>query len=49
MKFTELIDHYRPGNAVRIKSDDWIFVSVPPEERIKSLEDREQAKKLRLP
>jgi len=49
MKFTELIDHYRPGNAVRIKSDDWLFVSVPPEERIKSFEDREQSGKLRLP
>jgi len=49
MKFPELIDHYRPGNSVRVKPDDWIFVSVPPEERIKSLEDREASKKMRLP
>ena len=49
MTFTELIDHYRPGNSVRIKSDDWLFVSVPPEERIKSFEDREQSRTFRLP
>ena len=49
MSFPELIDHYRPGNAVRIKSDDWIFVSVPPEERIKDLEDREASKQFKLP
>ncbi len=49
MKFAELIDHYRPGNSVRIKSDDWVFVSVPPEERIKDFEDREAAKTFRLP
>ena len=49
MKFTELIDHYRPGNSVRIKSDDWLFVSVPPEERIKSFEDRDDSRRLVLP
>ena len=49
MKFPELIDHYRPGKEVRVKSDDWIFVSVPPEERIKSFEDRERSRQLQLP
>jgi hypothetical protein len=49
MKFPELIDHYRPGNNVRIKSDDWLFVSVPPEERIKSIEEREEVQEFRLP
>jgi hypothetical protein len=49
MRFTELIDHYRPGNCVRVKSDDWLFVSVPPEERIRDFPDREAAKKFRLP
>ena len=49
MKFPELIHHYRPGNNVRIKSDDWLFVSVPPEERIKSIEEREKVQQFRLP
>lgn len=49
MKFPELIHHYRVGNAVRIKSDDWLFVSVPPEERIKSFEDQVESQKFRLP
>jgi len=49
MKFPELIHHYRPGNNVRIKSDDWLFVSVPPEERIKSVEEREKVQQFRLP
>ena len=40
MKFTELLDGYRPGRFVRVKSDAWIFVTVPPEERIKSMEER---------
>lgn len=40
MKFTELLDGYRPGRIVRVKSDSWIFVTMPPEERMKSLEDR---------
>lgn len=49
MHFPELIHHYRPGNNVRIKSDDWLFVSVPPEERIKSIEEKESAQAFRLP
>ncbi|MEM7014911.1 MAG: hypothetical protein AAF585_25915, partial [Verrucomicrobiota bacterium] len=49
MKFPELIDHYRPGNSVRVKSELWLFVSVPPEERIKDFDDREDAKTFRLP
>ena len=40
MKFTELLDGYRPGRIVRVKSDRWIFVTIPPEERMKSLDDR---------
>lgn len=49
MKFAELIDHFRPGNAVRVKAEDWIWISNTPEERIKSFEDREQSRTLRLP
>jgi hypothetical protein len=41
LKFQELLDGYRPGRIVRVKSIDWIFVTIPTEERMKSLEDRE--------
>ena len=40
MKFAELLDGYRPGRIVRVKCHDWIFVTMPPEERVKSLDDR---------
>jgi ribosome modulation factor len=40
MKFTELLDGYRPGRIVRVKSELWKFVTIPTEERVKSLEDR---------
>ncbi len=40
MKFTELLDGYRPGRIVRVKAFDWIFVTIPAEERMRSLEDR---------
>ena len=40
LKFTELLDGYRPGHIVRVKCHDWIFVTMPPEERMKSLDDR---------
>jgi hypothetical protein len=40
MKFTELLDGYRPGRIVRVKCHDWIFVTIPTEERMKSLDER---------
>ncbi len=40
MKFTELLDGYRPGLIIRVKSDLWKFVTIPTEERVRSLEDR---------
>lgn len=40
MKFTELLDGYRPGRIVRVKCHNWIFVTMPPEERMKSLQER---------
>ncbi len=39
MKFAELLDGYRPGRIVRVKCDTWKFVTMPPEERMKSLDD----------
>ncbi len=40
LKFTELLDGYRPGHLVRVKCHDWIFVTMPAEERMHALEDR---------
>ena len=40
MKFAELLEGYRPGRIVRVKCDSWLFVTMPPEERMKSLDER---------
>jgi hypothetical protein len=40
LKFTELLDGYRPGRIVRVKSDSWTFITIPFEERMKSLDER---------
>ena len=40
MKFSELLDGYRPGRIVRVKCHNWIFVTIPTEERMKSLDER---------
>lgn len=49
LKFTELLEGYRPGNCVRVKCHDWIFVTMPPEERIKSTLDQQRSAKFHLP
>jgi hypothetical protein len=49
LKFNELLEHFRPGNAVRVKAESWLFITNTPEERIKSLEDRQESRILRLP
>lgn len=49
VKFAEILDHFRPGNAVRIKPESWLYISNTPEERVKSFEDRERSRTLRLP
>ncbi|MDB5337582.1 MAG: hypothetical protein JWN70_3201 [Planctomycetaceae bacterium] len=49
LKFTELLEGYRPGRVVRVKCHDWIFVSMPPEERLKSLEEQKRSATLLLP
>lgn len=49
MKFAEILDHFRPGNSVRVKAENWLWISNTPEERIKSLEERERSRTLRLP
>lgn len=49
MTFTELLEGYRPGRCVRLKSDNWPFVTMPPEERIKSVEDQKRSTVFSLP
>jgi hypothetical protein len=49
MKFTELLDGYRPGRAVRVKCHDWIFVTMPLEERIKTNEEQQRSAIFSLP
>jgi len=49
LKFTELLDGYRPGRSVRVKCHDWIFVTMPPEERVKSVEEQKRSAVFSLP
>lgn len=49
MKFTELLDGYRPGRCVRVKCDCWPFITMPPEERVKSVEEQQRSAVFRLP
>jgi hypothetical protein len=44
-----MLDHYRAGNAVRVKAESWTWISNTPEERVKSFEDRDRSRTLRLP
>ena len=49
MKFTELLDGYRPGRAVRVKCHDWLFVTMPSEERLKTIEEQKRSTIFSLP
>jgi hypothetical protein len=49
LKFAELLDGYRPGRCVRLKCEPWAFVTMPPEERVKSVEDQKRSAVLKLP
>ena len=49
MKFTELLDGYRPGRVVRVKCHDWLFVTMPSEERVKTTEEQQRSTLFRLP
>lgn len=49
MRFAEVLEGYRPGRCVRVKSERWAFVTVPPEERVKSLDDLKRSATLNLP
>ena len=49
LKFVELLAGYTPGACVRVKAERWKFVSMPPEERLTSLEDQQRAARMVLP
>lgn len=49
MKFTELLDGYRPGRCVRVKCHDWLFVTMPSEERVKTVEEQKRSMVFSLP
>lgn len=49
LKFVELLSGYRAGRCVRVKAENWKWVSVPPEERITSIEEQRQGAKMNLP
>ncbi len=49
LKFTELLDGYRPGRVVRVKCHDWLFVTMPSEERVKTIEEQQRSNLFRLP
>ena len=49
VKFTELLAGYKRGRCVRVKAENWKWVSVPPEERITSREEQEQSARMVLP
>ncbi len=49
LKFVELLSGYKPGRCVRVKAENWKWVSVPPEERITSREEQELGAKMVLP
>ncbi len=40
MEIRELLEGYRPGRIVRLRCHDWPNVKLPPEERIKSMDER---------
>ena len=49
LKFVEILEGYRAGACVRVKSKNWKWVSVPPEERITSKAEQESGSKMVLP
>lgn len=49
LKFTEVLEGYRPGRCVRLKCDRWKFVTMPFEERVKSLDEQKRSATMSLP
>ena len=49
LRCKELLKGYSTGSCVRVKADSWKFVSMPPEERIHSIEEQKHGQKMVLP
>ncbi len=49
LKFAEVLEGYRPGRCVRLKCDRWKFVTMPFEERVKSLDEQKRSATMSLP
>lgn len=49
LKFVEVLEGYRPGRCVRLKCDRWAFVTMPFEERVKSLDEQKRSATMSLP
>ena len=49
LKFAEVLEGYRPGRCVRLKCDRWKFVTMPFEERVKTLDDQKRSATMNLP
>jgi hypothetical protein len=44
IKISELLEGYRPGYIVRVRPNGWPNVKMPPEERVRGMEDRDPSK-----
>lgn len=49
LKFAEVLEGYRPGRCVRLKCERWPFVTMPFDERIKSIEEQKRSATMILP
>jgi hypothetical protein len=49
LKFAEVLEGYRPGRCVRLKCERWAFVTMPFEERVKSLDEQKRSATMSLP
>lgn len=49
LKFAEVLEGYRPGRCVRLKCDRWKFVTMPFEERVRTVDEQKRSATMSLP
>lgn len=49
LKFAEVLEGYKPGRCVRLKCEKWAFITMPFEERVKSVEEQKRSAVMTLP
>ncbi len=49
LKFAEVLEGYRPGRCVRLKCERWPFVTMPFDERVKSIDEQKRSASMILP